>query len=730
MTNEFNRLGKWLSVSMYFFGFILLWEWLRPVKQLTDTEHLYPFLWFIVLSFVLHYFKVKILIRTLFLVSYITAFINILYFELPFLKPDWVILLAENVSTSLTQVFAADWVALSNEFRTILFFILLWLMTYLIHYWLTIRKSIFLFFLITVIFISVLDTFTPYDATFAIVRMVITGFAMLGSLTLYRMADTEQIRLHLGAVWKWLVPLGVIIASSSYVGFAAPKHDPIWPDPVPFFTSYSDKVTGNSGTKKVGYGEDDSKLGGGFANDDTVVLYADAPARHYWKIETKDIYTGKGWRASETTGSIRIDNAMEQRSFSLPASVETNNYKAKVTVKLRAAHIPYPEPSALTRISSGDADYFEMNQTTGKIRSYQDESGQAMVQDYEIEYDYPRYDIDQLKKVNSFEQFGYTSEYMQEFRQLPDIPSRVRELAQKLILGKDNWYDQAKAIEDYFDGPEFVYDRVNIPYPEEEQDYVDQFLFETRRGYCDNFSSSMTVLLRSVNIPARWVKGYTEGTMTSLDGKRVYEVTNNNAHSWVEVYFPNAGWVPFEPTKSFSNSSRFYSSAGAASSANSSVDNTAEQAIAAPAKVEDTPEKPKREVKGSTFGSAFWSEINWKFYVILSALLTLIGLFVYRKRGIWLPRLIVVFYKSQSDDRTFGKAYAALLQELNRYGLKRPEGQTLREYAQFVDNYFYSNEMKRLTERYEQVVYRGDATLPAWEESRELWENLIKKTIA
>ena len=53
----------------------------------------------------------------------------------------------------------------------------------------------------------------------------------------------------------------------------------------------------------------------------------------------------------------------------------------------------------------------------------------------------------------------------------------------------------------------------------------------------------MIVLLRSVGIPARWVKGYTEGTLdntlASAEGENVYTITNDNAHSWVEVYFPD-----------------------------------------------------------------------------------------------------------------------------------------------------------------------------------------------
>ena len=86
------------------------------------------------------------------------------------------------------------------------------------------------------------------------------------------------------------------------------------------------------------------------------------------------------------------------------------------------------------------------------------------------------------------------------------------------------------------------------------EDYVDQFLFDTKRGYCDNFSTSMVVMLRSIDIPARWVKGFAPGEYRLNDeGERVYQITNNEAHSWVEAYIPGIGWMPFEPTIGFSN---------------------------------------------------------------------------------------------------------------------------------------------------------------------------------
>lgn len=122
----------------------------------------------------------------------------------------------------------------------------------------------------------------------------------------------------------------------------------------------------------------------------------------------------------------------------------------------------------------------------------------------------------------------------------------MKNLAVEITKDKNNFYDKAKAVEQYFLKEPFVYETNDVAVPELDEDYVDQFLFETKKGYCDNFSTSMVVLLRSVGIPARWVKGYTPGQFveTTSEGLEVYEVTSNNAHSWVEVYFSGIGWVP------------------------------------------------------------------------------------------------------------------------------------------------------------------------------------------
>ena len=86
----------------------------------------------------------------------------------------------------------------------------------------------------------------------------------------------------------------------------------------------------------------------------------------------------------------------------------------------------------------------------------------------------------------------------------------------------------------------------SLPPPPVDHELVDYFLFELKKGYCDYYATSMVVLARAAGIPARLAIGYLPGTFEPV--QNAYIVTEADAHSWVEVYFPGFGWVDFEPT--------------------------------------------------------------------------------------------------------------------------------------------------------------------------------------
>ncbi|MDX1494857.1 MAG: transglutaminaseTgpA domain-containing protein, partial [Longimicrobiales bacterium] len=129
------------------------------------------------------------------------------------------------------------------------------------------------------------------------------------------------------------------------------------------------------------------------------------------------------------------------------------------------------------------------------------------------------------------------------FLQLPRrLDPRIAELADSITRGLDNRYDQAMAVQRYLQS--FTYTR-QLPATARETT-LQHFLFERQAGHCEYFSTAMVVMLRTLGIQARNVNGFLGGQWNEFGSYLV--VTQNEAHSWVEVWFPGYGWVTFDPT--------------------------------------------------------------------------------------------------------------------------------------------------------------------------------------
>lgn len=134
---------------------------------------------------------------------------------------------------------------------------------------------------------------------------------------------------------------------------------------------------------------------------------------------------------------------------------------------------------------------------------------------------------------------------LQPYLQVPStLPERVETLARRITRDADNDFDRVKAIEAYL-RDNFLYS-LESPVPPPGSDAVDHFLFETDVGYCEQFASATAIMLRTLGIPTRVVVGYTPGERNPFTG--YHEVRASDAHSWVDVWFPQVGWYEFDPT--------------------------------------------------------------------------------------------------------------------------------------------------------------------------------------
>jgi protein-glutamine gamma-glutamyltransferase len=129
------------------------------------------------------------------------------------------------------------------------------------------------------------------------------------------------------------------------------------------------------------------------------------------------------------------------------------------------------------------------------------------------------------------------------YLQLPLLDPHIKALASQITAGSDNNYDKAATIERYLK-TKFSY-TLDLTGPPTD-DPLAYFLFVRRSGHCEYFAAAMTVMLRTQGVPTRYVGGFLPGEYNDVAGDFI--VRASDAHTWVEVYFPNYGWVTFDPT--------------------------------------------------------------------------------------------------------------------------------------------------------------------------------------
>jgi protein-glutamine gamma-glutamyltransferase len=129
------------------------------------------------------------------------------------------------------------------------------------------------------------------------------------------------------------------------------------------------------------------------------------------------------------------------------------------------------------------------------------------------------------------------------YLQLPALDPRIPALARQITARDKNAFDMARSVEGYLRSHYgYTLDLAGAP----QSDPLAYFLFQKRAGHCEYFASAMTVMLRSLGIPARYINGFQTGEYNDVAGDLV--VRASDAHSWVEAYFPGFGWLTFDPT--------------------------------------------------------------------------------------------------------------------------------------------------------------------------------------
>lgn len=589
--------------------FALFSEWLYPLQKLIGDDHYRVITLFMVLTGALLFIGCLGLLRGLLFGLYPLLVSGALYFLYGVGSGGrWFSSYVQLLGNDITDIVQSGRLyEVSIETRTLLLLIGWTLLVSSVQILAFGRQSTMLFFIASIIYLLALEIAGEQNIYAGLVRTLCWG--LLLQLVLFRsrlqiltgdLQFQETKSLHQswrlakqklgvderqnlvgqphtrGAERIWL-GVSVVILLAGLLGTAfltiripmKPAREIAWNDVIRAWENWSGERLRERQTqayKMSGYGQDDSKLGSALSLRHERYFTAFSPYRTYWRGESKNVYTGQGW-AESGTDRILLNNTGDTLAIPATSGSLAGETSGAGAIFEQTVIFSKPEIRNIPLFTGG------LPAGTGRLyidKNLEEKAGGGILYDvssnaafsnlerneklygYKVRVQPQQYTLDQLKQATGVDPEEVT---MQQSLQLPQqLPSRVRGLGTELVGQGSNRYESVTAVMNYLQS-NYTYN-LNTSLPQSGHDFVDDFLFESKIGYCDHFSTAMTVLLRSGGVPARWVKGFAPGELIAANSNQ-YDVSYSDAHSWVEVYFPGIGWVPFDPTPGFESLSVF-----------------------------------------------------------------------------------------------------------------------------------------------------------------------------
>jgi len=309
-----------------------------------------------------------------------------------------------------------------------------------------------------------------------------------------------------------------------------------------------------------------------------------------------------------------------------------------------------------------------------------------------------------------------TANEREAYLQLPRLDPRIRELTQKIVGAETSPAIQAIRLEKYL--------RANYGYtlelPKvEPDDPLAFFLFHRKQGHCEYFASALAVMLRVAKIPSRVITGFQSGIYNPISGSQL--IRTSDAHSWVEAWLPDRGWITFDPTPPDPNAAElsawtrlgFYTDAVDVFWQDWVLNYNLERQLQLASRVGES----GRHI-GLNWGEGprFWSGRNWSGlrdfgFVLFGALaLAFLGKFLGRDGWRWWTvrkrMLKVQRGEGQASDATL--LYQRMLKALHRRGIEKPAWLTPCEFARVLQEPELALLVEDFTSAYNELRFGGN----------------------
>ncbi|RKD95987.1 transglutaminase TgpA family protein [Halopiger aswanensis] len=286
--------------------------------------------------------------------------------------------------------------------------------------------------------------------------------------------------------------------------------------------------TSNAGTLEgtIDSATERSQIGGSVELSPDPRFRVESEQPSYWRTGVYDRYTGDEWIRTGQNRPLEGGAALDPPPGQYETVTQTVTAETELGVMPAAA-----QPVGV----DGDAARYATASIHGQVRP---QTTLLEGDSYTVESAVPNPIPGKLNDAGT----DYPAEVEEYYLQTPEsLSPAFEERTAEITASATTPYETARIVENHLRSSKSY--SLDIERPE--SDVSEAFLLEMDEGYCVYFATTMTQMLRSEGIPARYVTGYTTGEQV---GEDEYLVRGVNAHAWVEVYFPGQGWVPFDPT--------------------------------------------------------------------------------------------------------------------------------------------------------------------------------------
>jgi transglutaminase-like putative cysteine protease len=390
-----------------------------------------------------------------------------------------------------------------------------------------------------------------------------------------------------------------------------------------------------------------------------VVMTVRSSIASFWRTETYDQWDGSAWTRSDRTADLLADGSVvpsEEDVAALDGQSSTQEFRLEIGYATAApsAASPVQVDSPQRLAQRRDGTLLAAEQPMGAGTSYTVTSRQLPA------------DPETLQVAGELD---VPDEVLEQYARRPIATQRVAELAASITADADTDIEKIEALEQWMD--ENTEYSLDAPLSPRGVDVVDDFLFESQLGWCEQIASSLVVMARLSGVPARLATGFTQGTFDAVANRFV--VRERDAHAWAEVWFPEVGWVTFDPTASVPLAGTAEATPGA--------------------------------------GARDWREVGGAMLVVVGLLTLAAGVIGRHWRRRRASRVAVKAHRAALRDRWDVAAEAEIEGRGAEAGRSRLPGETLPAYGQVLEQLLDDPEVSDLARRIEAYRYAPSGAL-------------------